>query len=544
MSSLFFHRCLLPSLPYYSFFFFLFPFPCHSPNMSQNKNNSRTKHKEIKKIRIGKKNKKSMADIASAFSPSLHPPPPLSCYIPNAPVVAQEQAYPVSLGTTPPPSPPPTSGDLCGPSCRMPTEGYFTERRWSDLLRQDLYGPRIHPRYTFPSSFSSSSLRLWRRTNRRRPPFPASDSRRKEPSDSSFSSSPPSLLISKGDDVLHPLVVAPLAPHTPSSLSSASYNRTKTLTRRLRHQCYREAVKEQIEHLRHTFLHGVLLSSSSSSTPTHFSCSGFPSPPSSQEEDVHLSERNTTLLCSALPHFPTSSFSSLPDDAGSVSTTRASASRFPTVARVHDTGHLLDPIVWMEGGSAVGQKSSHDVVLECDWKQAGKKGETTDDDRPAEEPHHGGPQAEPLGWKEDEGAPHVWSTSIAVLVRPLMEEVLLQRVLREKDLRREEIRDDMISEREGVPEGCPPLLSLVSPRQSGEGSAPNDALSPSEPFVSRYISSFLPRSRSSHHYREWRRQEAIQRAVGKSAQEALIDLQVDQRYRQPGQFLRRQHRVR
>lgn len=40
-------------------------------------------------------------------------------------------------------------------------------------------------------------------------------------------------------------------------------------------------------------------------------------------------------------------------------------------------------------------------------------------------------------------------------------------------------------------------------------------------------------------FREWRRQHAIQRAIGTTAQEALIDLKIDPRYRRPGEFVRR-----
>lgn len=215
------------------------------------------------------------------------------------------------------------------------------------------------------------------------------------------------------------------------------------------------------------------------------------------------------------------------------------------MATVRDSGHLLDPIVWIEGERAVGQMPSDASALESDPKAAGTDDHPQYDDRPTGEADRDGPPVAPQTWKEDERDRVWWPASVSVLVRPLMDEVLLQRVRWERDWSREEGKGENFLQSGVVAVGCGSPPSVATQWECGEGSTANDALSsPSAPFISCSMASFPPSGGSSRHYREWQRQEAIQRAVGKSAQEALIDLQVDQRYRQPGQFLRRQHRVR
>lgn len=430
------------------------------------------------------------------------------------------------------------------------------------LLRHYRYGPRTNPSYTFPSPFSFDSfpvssleypldaLSSTSRPPTRQRPTPRHGRRISNVRQRKFpaSSVSPVVVIASGNDLAHPLVIAPSSfstttslsaspvsatphPPPPSSHSSGSFARVHHWRRRWQYQRVQQAMKQHAQHLRAALFAGIVFVPPSPMQE-------MPQPYQSESEDAGgLSLRGRcgsafvttagTPCNGVMTSMGTTAQEGEAMFSCNGSATAPSSCFYPltssSVAGVYDGGHFLEPLVVVQDKGEVLVQWPPLSLLEWD-KQDGMNGTGRGQE----------------GWASSSVA-----GSTAVLVRPLMREVIAQRWMEH----RERIHDPphpFRNEAVRIPQ-CAVLYSSPLPEEelaaggvynslhATDASSSPVCIPPSPPFIS---------FRSRHPFREWQRQEAIQRAVGGTAQEALIDLQVDQRYRKPGQFLRRQHRLR
>lgn len=508
-----------------------------------------------------------------------------------------------------------------------------------DVLRHCLYGPRTNPLYSLPVwmrslpdvmlrpqnssiaaapfSFSFCASPHMNRTrcgshclyhHRQRGggekstntnTTAANNFRSATPTSASCSCGGATLLVSEGEDPIHPLVVAPCWSRTPypplsSPHSSASRHCVRRIIQEQARRHEQSVVQEKVNRMRENLFAGMMLTHTMTSPRggvevavgdkgSDGGASSLPRPPCGDgpvevvaysqyiqdgsegacgDENGKKEGGRGMAMRRTITASPWSRMGETDHDC-----TLGLACPLPPVG-VYDSGHRIEPIVVVEEGGKVAV-----VVLEsrpggifpspprserrtCRGRNSGRGGS---------QGWHGEREREKEGNRVGAGG----AGGTAVLVRPLMEEVIAQRVLMSNSDQddhhyypsHQPQREELCLVQEGECSAYPRMRNIGGAEKyscPGSSSSPaplpphhcsNDtaALSSSSSICSSFSvprCTILHRPGTVRTFREWQRQEVIKRYVGGSAQEAMIDLQIDPRYRPPGHFLRRQHRIR